>query len=311
MDPTLQFVWAEYRAWAETSRTLKAHVTRTGIAVLSLTLMGTALGTLPAVFDLPAAGNAARWLPLSAAALLAIATYLTTQLLGDGDRQNWVKARAVAEALKSEACKYAVGAPPYGGPDRAQLLAETVREAQKNLPGAVTKQPAEAELRDGIPAPGWSLGDYTTRRYDNQVDFYRKAISRHASSVRLAKLMSILFGLAAVVLSASGAAFGDRPAAFLGVITTAAAAIGAWFQGGHHQQLALTYQAALSKLGLLRARHQSGSLTDMQFVGEAEAIFEAEHAAWLGEWQTPQTPAAGPLSGLPVAPAAHVDPVKP
>lgn len=311
MDPTLQFVWGEYRAWAETSRALKAQMTRTGIAVLVLTLLGTALGTLPPVFDIAATSDAARWLPLAAAALLAIATYLTTQLLGDGDRQNWVKTRAVAEALKSEAYKYAVGAPPYDGPDKAQLLAEKVKEAQRNVPGVVTKPPSAAEVQDGIPSPGWSVTDYMTKRNDHQIHFYRKAVSRHASSVRLAKLMSIVFGLAAVVLSASGSTFGDRPAAFLGVITTAAAAIGAWFQGGHHQQLASTYQATLSKLGLLRARYQSGSITDMQFVSEAEAIFEAEHAAWLGEWQTPRTPSAAILAVPPVARPAQVDPAKP
>jgi hypothetical protein len=46
MNQTLRYVWGEYRAWAMTSRELKARVQRVSLVVLGLMIGGTALGTL-------------------------------------------------------------------------------------------------------------------------------------------------------------------------------------------------------------------------------------------------------------------------
>jgi hypothetical protein len=92
MDRTLEFVWGQHRSWAATARTLKNQITRNGVIVLGLTLAGTAVGTLTPTFIADGNSTPAKVLGLLAAALLGVATYLTSQLLGDSDRQNWVKA---------------------------------------------------------------------------------------------------------------------------------------------------------------------------------------------------------------------------
>jgi hypothetical protein len=306
MDRTLEFVWGQHRSWAATARTLKNQITRNGVIVLGLTLAGTAVGTLAPTFTGDGNSTPAKVLGLVAAALLGVATYLTSQLLGDTDRQNWVKARAAAEGLKSESYKYAAGAVPYDGVDAPQRLAAKTTEAQALMPSVIAESVSDADRVKGIPTPPWTLDDYLEKRFDDQVRFYTSAVPKHKSAVKTAKNLSIGLGLIAVVLSAAGSTIGQQwPAALLGVVTTAAAAIGAWFQGGHHQQLAMTYQGTLVKLGLLRSRLPAGATRDVQFVLDAEAIFEEEHAAWLGEWQTPSvaTPVAAPVDVAPVVPS--------
>jgi hypothetical protein len=86
----------------------------------------------------------------------------------------------------------------------------------------------------------------------------------------------------------------------LGIVTTAAAAIGAWFQGGRHQQLALNYQATAAKLELLLAQYRASPTVSKQLVLDAEAVFQAEHAAWLAEWQTPAAAPATYVAASPV-----------
>jgi hypothetical protein len=249
----------------------------------------------------------AKVLGLVAATLLGAATYLTGQLLGDADRQTWIKARAVAEGLKSESYKFATGAPPYEGPDASAQLAAKVQEAQALLPGVVAESIPDTARLEGMPAGHWTLDDYLKKRFEDQRRYYEGAVAKHKRTVRTARNLSMGLGLIAVVLSASSSTIGQQwPAALLGIVTTAGASIAAWFQGGHHQQLALMYQATLVKLGLLEARLQPGMAFDPRFVFGAEAIFQEEHAAWLGEWQSPAIPSSAPVPsiGPPVGPVA-------
>lgn len=70
----------------------------------------------------------------------------------------------------------------------------------------------------------------------------------------------------------------------LGVVTTAAGAIGAYLQASHYGALAVRYSEtadALERLRVELAAAPSGS--QPQLVADAEAIMQAEHAAWLSE----------------------------
>ncbi len=316
MDDVFRYIWGEYRVWAETSRALKRRITGTGTLVLLVTLLGTACGALaplvpathPIVLAVPWAVTVMPWV---SAALLGLATFLTNQLLGESERMNWVKARAVAEAFKSEAHKYVTGAPPYDTPDAPHLLAQKAADLQRVVPGVITAPVTPEARAHGSPAGRWSVDEYITHRMREQIDaFYRPAVARHAHAVSTAKRLALGFGALAVLLSLAGSSFGRWPAAVLGVVTTAAVSVAAWFQGGHHQQLALNYQSTISKLELLLAQHRASRLAGTQLILDAEAIMQAEHAAWLAEWQA--APAPGPTPAAPPAGAdAEVPPGQP
>src|SRR5688500_10575571 len=99
MDPMFTLLWQRYRAWADTSRQLKEQNASWKRRVLIMTVVGTALATLG-----PHAGNplVARALPMIGAAALALATYFGKALLDAKNEENWTRARAAAEAFKSE-----------------------------------------------------------------------------------------------------------------------------------------------------------------------------------------------------------------
>lgn len=306
MDESFQYVWGEYRAWAKTSRLLKARTTRAGLIVLVLMIVGTALGTLSPLAEAAEAqasggrtGTAASLLsqlvglqPWLAAAALGVATFLTNQLLSESERQGWVKARALAEALKSEACKYVTGAAPYDIREEARdRLSRNVTELQQRFTGVIAESLTAEERAAGMPEGPWTAAEYAEHRIREQVErYYRPAIASHKRTVARARQAALGMGIVAVGLSAGGTTVGwSLP--LLGIVTTTAASIAAWFQGGRHAQLALNYQAAVTRLELLLARPRGGDEATSAFVLEAEAIMQAEHAAWLAEWQKPNPPA--------------------
>jgi hypothetical protein len=302
VDDTLRYTWGECRAWAATSRILKARITSWGLLVLALTLAGAVLGTMSESIGkiFPALVPVTPWL---AAVALGLATYLTSQILNDSERQAWVKARALAEGLKSECYKYVTAAAPYN--DRATAagaLVERVIELQRLMAGVIAETISPEDRAKNIPDGPWTVDQYVVNRVREQIDrFYRPAIAKHQGYVAQARMFTLVFGAAAVLLSASSGStyalvsgtsgpvlvLGQVLSALLGIVTTAAAAIAAWFQSGHHQQLAQGYQAAVTKLELLLARRATLAGDPLQVVVDAEAVFQAEHAAWLAEWQAP------------------------
>ena len=92
--------------------------------------------------------------------------------------------------------------------------------------------------------------------------------------------------MGAVIGGVTGAAAkdGTLPAAILGIVTTAGAAIGAYFHASHYEAMALRYRITadtLEEKGL--ALSADPSTQDRQLIAEAEAIMQAENAAWLTE----------------------------
>jgi SMODS and SLOG-associating 2TM effector domain 1/SMODS and SLOG-associating 2TM effector domain 3 len=240
-----------------------------------------------------------------------IATYLTNQLLSESERQGWTKARALAEGLKSEAHKYIMGAPPYDVPNAAQLLGQKASDLQRVVAGVLPVLISPEERARNLPAASWTIADYTEKRVNEQIErYYEPAIGRHRAAVGRARNVALGAGVLVVFLSAvttGTTAAGALAGACLGIVTTTAAIIAAWFQSGRHQQLALNYQDAVTKLRRLTA---TADVTGTQLVVDAEAVFQAEHAAWLAEWQTPSAEArasgtgTGPESGAPAPPLA-------
>lgn len=303
----LRLVWGEYRVWAMTSRELRARITTIGLTVLGLTITGTALGTLSPLLGMGALGKmvpalavpeVAQFVPWISAAALGVAAYLTNQLVTESERQAWIKARAVAEALKSEAFKYATSAQPYDGAGASQKLRETVSELRRNVNGVLAVQlTPDARERDMPQAP-MSITMYVEQRLNDQKDiYYPRAIQLHRGKIGQAKIITLVAGLITVVLGGTSNTL-PWAATLLGIVTTSAAALAAWFQSGHHQELALNYQDTRATLEELAAQYAASGVADKQIVVDAETVMQSEHAAWLAEWKSAgksaPTPSAQP-----------------
>ena len=260
MDATFQLLWQRYRAWADTSRRLKNTNASWKRYVLVLTIMGTALATLGPFAGV--AGQLVGWvLPVLGAAALTIATYLGKELLDTKHEEAWTRARAAAEVYKSEANKYLVQARPYAGPDREAQLRARIAQLAAVGKGLAPDAPIGNSATKGMPTAFWSVDDYIKNRIDDQVKYYRDRAQDHTDSmVKGRQLALLLGGLAALLSLVTGATPQGAKfvAAVLGVVTTAGGAIGAHFQAGHFEAIALKYRETGGRPRPLEARPESG-----------------------------------------------------
>lgn len=284
MDEMFRLLWERYRAWADTSARLKRVNGSWKRNVLVLTIGGTALTTLG-----PFAGSGVgRALPMLGAAALALATYFGKELLDAKHEEQWTRARAAAEALKSEAHKYAVQAPPYDVTDRMTRLKSRMAElselTKNQLPDPISPDRAAKDM----PTTWWTIDDYITKRIDGQITFYSDRAVEYTDAMRKGRLLTLTLGGLAVLLSAVTGATTEGAgvaAAILGVVTTAGGSIGAYFQAGHYEAIALKYRATADALKSLKAEFRTAPTPQAagDLVTNAEAIMQAEHAAWLTE----------------------------
>jgi hypothetical protein len=282
MDDMFKLLWQRYRTWSVTSTLLKKRSTVWKRYVLILTILGTALATLGPFAPSPLA----RLLPLGGAVALAVATFFGKELLDSKHEERWTRARAAAEALKSEACKYLVQAPPYDGVDQITRLKERMAQIAEVTKGHVPIDITPDVANKDLPTVRWKLDDYKAERLQDQIRWYRQKAKEHSAAMRTGRTLAIALGVAAVVLSTVTGATTDTQTiwgAVLGVVTTVGASIGAYFQAGHFEAIALKYRETAAKLEELMAEFGTAGSNPADLVTTAEAIMQAENAAWLAE----------------------------
>src|SRR5690242_2842164 len=111
LNSALKYIWSQYRTWAITSQTYKNQVGRWRDRVLALSIGGAIIGTLSQQFIVLNPALASSWLTRGlgfiSAIALALAAYFTKEIFSPDPEGRAVRARAVAEALKSESYRLA------------------------------------------------------------------------------------------------------------------------------------------------------------------------------------------------------------
>jgi hypothetical protein len=222
---------------------------------------------------------------------MAVAAWLVKSIADPGRERQWVRARALAEAAKSEAYRYVAALPPYDAADPgAQLLGRMQDLITKNddVPAV---EVSEDEAARGVPAQPMSAADYAQSRAEEQeLKFFRPSAAKNERlASRYALLTQGLTGLAAVLgaLGAIYTAYGIE--AWVATLGTIATAIGAYALGQRYQRLAATYQVTADRLGLRRAAWALASAKgpsadiDRAFVADIEAILAAENQSWMAD----------------------------
>ena len=108
---------------------------------------------------------------------------------------------------------------------------------------------------------------------------------------------SLWLGALAVGLGVLGTLWVGVPA-FIAVITTVTAALGAQLYAGRYEYLALSYLATARRLEELHTIWEMSGQTEAergQFVVDCERAFAAENSGWMAEWTKP--PAGKPGGG--------------
>ncbi|WP_224191395.1 DUF4231 domain-containing protein [Nannocystis pusilla] len=288
----LEALWRQQSKWSRQADELKrSHQNWTGPIVLA-TFLGVALGTLtPQISAWTTALNGPAYIPqvcsACASVLSAVAAYLSVQLLSPRKVQDWVVARSVSEALKSEGYLYAAGVSPYDDSQAAaERLMSRIEELEKTdttftLPDPDGNRP---ELCERL-----SVEDYIEKRVNAQLKYYRAYSQTYSKQLACWRRTGIGLGVVLVGLGALGT-FLDKQAltVWMAVVTTAIATMTAYVYGSRIESLASAYFATAERLERLTRRWNTlvnrTEAARNQLILDCEAVLSAQNRSWSSEW---------------------------
>ncbi|MGW6935442.1 DUF4231 domain-containing protein [Lentzea sp. NPDC054927] len=233
------------------------------------------------------AGRIDLWAIVSMAGFLA-ALYAEVRLWNLKPEEDWKSGRAVAEAVKSLAWRFAVAGNPFphdlpkARRELAAQTAEVVRKYGQTLaldssnPSAT---PALIELRD--KPFGERRREYIERRVRDQKTWYAGKARNNKDRASLWRGLLIVGEMLAILL-AGGRAVGFWDVDISGVMAAAVAGGAAWLGVKQHETLRLSYSAAATNLALLEETLAETPEEEWAAaVADTEEAISSEHAAWL------------------------------
>ena len=296
-----EFTWGEYRVWAKTATALKRRVTRVRKWILYLTLVSAVLGALAAQASVQASylqTLGATWFPpvvgTIAGLLLTIGGILTRQLSLRKKREDQVRARSAAEALKSAVFLYVTRAPPYDQEDAPRLLHDDTEEILANVDDVRNEDVTGAEKKIGLPPYPMSPESYVQNRVQEQIDWYRIKQTEHGRAMQNGERAALCFAFAGAVLAALAGLSSQWPSlsvasGWIPVIGAISAAVAAYLYAERHEYLELSYRSTGRRLSRLLSRRAS-NLADrpdlsaqLAFINRCEDAVSVENQSWMAE----------------------------
>jgi len=294
----LRQTWNAYRGWAKFARDQQAATQRWNLAALLFVIAAALLGAVSVALPDWRAGAA-----LLAALASAVAAFLGRQIVGAGDEQKWIQARATAEGLQTKCYLYAARAGAYGAaaanaakgiadPAAAKAAAdaaaarklaalseEIVKEAtDKGLVRADNPVPDSGDKRE--PPASMNKDWYKAGRIQDQIDYYRAAREKNQEAADKLWWLAFAAGLAAVVFGGLGA-LAQSFAPWISAMTTMAAAIAGYGLIDRRKYLISSYSAMQSSLEQILGLDAEAPMNLADLVTTTEDLFDGEHKAWL------------------------------
>ncbi|MFD3729062.1 DUF4231 domain-containing protein [Streptomyces sp. NPDC058671] len=287
-NASIRKVWDQQSVWSQSANRLKTSVETARSRALVLAVAAAGLGTASAhVMD----WNARLGAVLAfIAALAAGLSPLLAQRGGPGLMSDWIRTRAVSEALKGEVYTCLAGVGPYA--ERASstvLLAERARGFHVDATDLVRHTTGiSAEVRP-LP-PVVDLDTYVDRRLRRQIDlYYRPRAAWMQNRVELFAKTELAFGAAGVLVAAAAGAFTiGGLAAWTGVIASVSIAVTAHATARRYAYQHLEFLRTAEELERLLDRwtadpSPTGESADA-FVSKCEHIISIQNEAWMIRW---------------------------
>jgi hypothetical protein len=239
------------------------------------------------------AHNPRAWVAIAAAISLAFATFFTQRLLGADHVTAWVRARAISEALKREAYKFATGAAPYNDANAAtnEALLDTQRRAIEADGDDLTGKLVRATAPSSVPKTTLTLDEYRNLRVTAQANaFYRPRAEQYKTAAARLRHTEFALALLATAITAVASLAGKSApifgiqldfAAFTAVLTTLGGAVLAHVEASRYDFLAMTYTATARRLED-RLTRPPASASD--FVNDCETVIANENTSWIAKW---------------------------
>lgn len=242
-------------------------------------------------------GAMAPLLGVFAAVAIALAGYVGRELLSPTREDEWVRCRALAEALKQEVFKASMQVPPYTGREASDALRDRVVALLQNTGLVLDPLPASDADAGNAPPKVDSIDDYVANRVREQIDtYYVPALEQHKKKLQSYRLRIFGLGAAATILSTASAVF-PRLALVVPVITTATAALATVIQASRLQGIVPLFQETASQLRLVLASWEDDAparaasteverkAAEIAMVVRCEEILGRESEAWRAEWK--------------------------
>ena len=214
--------------------------------------------------------------------------------------QDWYKARALAESIKTSSFRFAMRAEPYGSDDSEQTTRNEFRQMLREVLNANNRL---GEQFGGVAADDEQVTSdmcrLRARSYTERRDYYLSERVLDQKSWYTAKAKSnklrarawpiigaaiYLGAIASVLLRIAFPSWEIWPTEPLTVM--AASAVG-WVQTKRFRELATSYALTAQEIGIMegRLRDVVNELEFVAFVNEAEQGFSREHTQWIARQQ--------------------------
>lgn len=284
----IQKVWDQQSVWSQSANRLKTSVEAARSRALALAVTAGVLATAAAqAMDWNAGvGTALAFV----AALAAGAAPLLAHRGGPGRLSDWIRARAVSEALKGEVYTCLAGVGPYRDRERAvTLLTDRVDAFRRDATDLVRHTAGLSPKSRPLP-PVVDVDSYVEHRLRRQIDtYYRpKAAWMQARVELLGKVELALGGLGALLAAAAGAFAIGGLAAWVGVaasITVAVTAHGiAQRYAYQHLEFLRTAEELERLLDRWAADAERSEDASAEFVAKCEHVVSIQNEAWMIRW---------------------------
>jgi hypothetical protein len=279
IDQIIETAWDEYRGWAKRARALQSSSQNWNKIALYCAVAAAILGAAAtqASGD-PPLGQA---LSLAAAVAAALVPVLGREILSLGGEAKYIRARATAEAIKSECYRLAAAAGDYAGTDAASKFSRRLEALTDEAIKAAIAPLADPVVDKGDrrrPSTPLDVEWYKSNRIDDQIKFFTTGQIKHEEAVTRLRYLSVGASVLAAAFGAAGAIDPEMFAPWIAALTTIATTVAAYGLMERRQYLAASYGAMATSLG--RIKGIAGSLSAKDFVAQAEDLLQSEHAAW-------------------------------
>ena len=197
----------------------------------------------------------------------------------------WIRARATAEAIKSECFRFAPQLGDYAGASaRAALIARRHTLSDQAERAGLTPLPDPVPSSGDARRPPFPLTMpwYIEHRLDAQMRYYANGQTENEEGVRRYRVAGFAAAVIAAILGVAASNFGQGWfAPWVGVMTTLAAAATAYGLLDRRQYLAGAYGAMVTRLSRVKELFADGTGNLPALVTATEDLLQSEHGAWV------------------------------
>ncbi|MFC3453332.1 DUF4231 domain-containing protein [Amycolatopsis speibonae] len=277
LDP-VGIVWKKQKLWSLTADKGKAQVERSRRAVLVALLVGAVAGTAAAQLS-AVSRPAATTLAVLAALAVGAGSFARGRMVTTSP-SDWATARSVSEGLKAQVFLYLAGVAPYHGTAGRRLLDDA--NALCDKAGNHLTNGTVVKALEPLPKVG-SVDSYVLSRLaggKGQISYFRGKADQYVKTLGGYRALEITLGAVATALLAfASVVHVDSLTAWIGVVTTVAAALAAHSAQAEYEFLVAEYRATADLLEELVADRKS--LTDQEFVVACERVLSRQNESWL------------------------------